>query len=334
MYDTSRSKMPSLDASSADETDTSAQSTHGYFTLPGLIDRPYIYTITPISDTRTMCQRSVSVRQPLSASTRADHDPFPLTDADKPLSPVRFHMIISFKRSSPAISAHQPPSPLPALSASLPADSPDCPDVDTPWYARLIARYPQTRTFPGLDVRKADMRGHNADAAPGDYRQLNYYRLKGRIPRGLRRAENLHAAAHLYASDRNSLFLISHALGFGDQLAKIASLGHSVVFHTDGEGLVMEDEPEGEDARGWWVQEAWTGRSEGGRGMHESRIWSPEGVHVATTWQDGLVKKAEGGREGMFGKFIEMVKEEEGEGAGDWEEGRRVKFGRRREVKL
>jgi len=314
-----------------------AQSTHGYFTLPGLIDRPYIYTITPISDTRTMCQRAVSVRQPLSASTRAAHSPFALGDADKPLSPVRFHMIVSFKRASPAVSAHQPPhGELAALGAAPPHDSPDCPDVDTPWYERLLARYPQTRTFPGLDTRKARMRGDNADgtARPGDWRQLTYYRLTGRVPRGLRRGENLHAAAHLYASDRNSLFLISHAMGFGDQLAKIASLGHSVVFHTDGEGLVMEDEPEGEDGRGWWVQEAWSPRSGGGRGLHESRIWSPGGVHVATTWQDGLVKKAEGGREGMFGKVIEMFKEEAEEGAGDWEEGERVKFGRRREAKL
>jgi hypothetical protein len=27
--------------------------------------------------------------------------------------------------------------------------------------------------------------------------------------------------------------------------------------------------------------------------MHESRIWSPSGVHVASTWQEGLVRKAE-----------------------------------------
>lgn len=43
----------------------------------------------------------------------------------------------------------------------------------------------------------------------------------------------------------------------------------------------------------WWCQEAWTPRSEGGRGMHESRIWDVRGVHVASSWQDGLVRKAE-----------------------------------------
>jgi hypothetical protein len=40
------------------------------------------------------------------------------------------------------------------------------------------------------------------------------------------------------------------------------------------------------------VQESWTPRSGQGRGMVESQIWSPGGVHVASTWQEGLVRKA------------------------------------------
>ena len=27
--------------------------------------------------------------------------------------------------------------------------------------------------------------------------------------------------------------------------------------------------------------------------MHESRIWDAKGVHVASSWQDGLVRKAD-----------------------------------------
>jgi hypothetical protein len=66
----------------------------------------------------------------------------------------------------------------------------------------------------------------------------------------------------------------------------VGSLSHSVIFHVSSKDLVLN---EGE----WWCQEAWTPRSEGGRGMHESRIWDAKGVHVASTWQDGLVRKAE-----------------------------------------
>ena len=76
---------------------------------------------------------------------------------------------------------------------------------------------------------------------------------------------NLHACAYLYASDRNSVFLISNAVGYGDEVGSMASLSHSVVFHVSSKDLVLKDWE-------WWCQEAWTPRSEGGRGVHESRI--------------------------------------------------------------
>ena len=82
--------------------------------------------------------------------------------------------------------------------------------------------------FPWLEMRRADCGTSNAGKRAEEYRQLHYYRLVGDVSR---REPNLHAAAHLYASDRNSLFLISNAVGFADRIAKIASLGHSVIFH-------------------------------------------------------------------------------------------------------
>ena len=43
--------------------------------------------------------------------------------------------------------------------------------------------------------------------------------------------------------------------------------------------------------RKWLMQEAWTTRAEGVRGLHTSRLWYPDtGVHLATTIQVGLVK--------------------------------------------
>lgn len=144
---------------------------------------------------------------------------------------------------------------------------------------------PRVDTFPGLDVRKVDMSAFNDTKKPEDWRQLSYYRCLGDVPLNL---PNLHACAHLYASDRNSLFLISNAVGFGDEIGSMGSLSHSVVFHVRSHELLMR----GED---WWCQEAWTSRSEGGRGMHESHIWNKEEIMIASTWQEGLVRKAEGG---------------------------------------
>jgi acyl-CoA thioesterase len=46
-----------------------------------------------------------------------------------------------------------------------------------------------------------------------------------------------------------------------------------------------------QDNRKWFVQEAWFTRATSGRALHTSRMWDYEsGVHLATTFQDGLVR--------------------------------------------
>jgi hypothetical protein len=62
--------------------------------------------------------------------------------------------------------------------------------------------------------------------------------------------------------------------------------------HVNAEAAVMREED------GWWVQEAWFPRMAAGRGIVESKIWSPGGVHVATEYQDGLIQGMSGEREG------------------------------------
>jgi acyl-CoA thioesterase len=148
-------------------------------------------------------------------------------------------------------------------------------------YRNHRKQYGQVNNFPGLEMRKVDMSLYNETKAPTDYRQLLYYRPIGPLSTEL----NLHACAHLYASDRNGMYIISNALKYGDQVNVMGSLSHSVVFHTSSKDLMLRN---GE----WWCQESWTARSEGGRGMVESRIIKQNGVHVASSWQDGLIRKA------------------------------------------
>lgn len=69
----------------------------------------------------------------------------------------------------------------------------------------------------------------------------------------------------------------------------MSSLSHSVVFHVDGAELLFDDNEKGRE--GWFCQEAWTPRSGGGRGLHETKIWDSRGTHIASSWQDGLVRK-------------------------------------------
>jgi len=121
------------------------------------------------------------------------------------------------------------------------------------------------------------------------WRQLIFYRIildeqEGSEPIDL----NLHAAAHLYASDRNSLFLIQHAAGFEKIRTDMASLSHTVVFHQPADELCMVDD------RGrpkWFVQESWTTFSADKRGCHNSYLWDfAKGCVLATTIQDGMIR--------------------------------------------
>lgn len=59
--------------------------------------------------------------------------------------------------------------------------------------------------FPGLKTRKVDMDAYNNGRETLDKRHLQYYQVIGDMPKTVNDA-NLHACAHLYASDRNGLF--------------------------------------------------------------------------------------------------------------------------------
>ena len=165
----------------------------------------------------------------------------------------------------------------------------------------------------------------NMGREPVDRRQLTLYSLRGSLPspytnqtssiggnaskdRILSCEANLHLVGHLYASDRNSLFIVPNHLELGFEFTRMASLSHTVIFHVGIEDLLLRDEPPDDDPRAfpttkeskrgeldtqrkWYMQESWIQRVEGGRGLHTSRLWDPDtGLHIASTMQDGLVR--------------------------------------------
>ena len=217
-----------------------------------------------------------------------------------------------------------------------PMEHPVAPSNDSEYFREtyLPAHPEHFNPIGGLHLRKVNMKKYNESRAPLDKRQLTFYTLRGSLPlpaapfppsggpkkMSLTREANLHACAHLYASDRNSLFIIPNHLDRGRQFTRMASLSHSVIFHVGGKDLIMPPEPrinhpnadrtswedeklslcaldgyeqDGRDADGrkWFVQEAWMTRAVGGRGLHTSRMWDYErGVHIASTFQDGLIR--------------------------------------------
>lgn len=76
----------------------------------------------------------------------------------------------------------------------------------------------------------------------------------------------------------------------------------------------MMDSENGE-AR-WFCQEAWPGGSRHGRGLHQSRMWREDGLHVASTMQDGMLRlKTEDGK-GKMG-FSPLQLEQRAKGGGE-----------------
>lgn len=283
----------------------------------------FVYTVHNIRDGYNYCTRSVTVTQAAEKGTM-----FTCTCSFKrdEGSPVEYQDTVNLKeRFAEAVQGKE----------NEPMLHPAAPSQDSTWFRETyLPKHPEHfNPIAGLHLRKADMKEFNDIRTPIDKRQLTFYTLRGSLPlpmapcppntnsnftTSLTREANLHACAHLYASDRNSLFIIPNHLSLDREYKRMASLSHTVIFHVGIKDLVMppeprvhhpnadptlfdelpvpscnvERDPEGDkDGRKWFVQEAWVSRAAGGRGLHNSRLWDYErGVHVATTIQDGLIR--------------------------------------------
>lgn len=196
---------------------------------------------------------------------------------------------------------------------------PVCQGMDGLWSDDMSVREWKQRgdAFPGLEMRKVDMRGYNPDKVPmggvvsGDdgsaakkWRLLVLYRLVDDREDGTGEAAkqkktgaddviNLHACAHLYASDRNSLFLAQRALGFQNVRGQMGSLSHTVNFHGYAKEWLMVDEQTGRPKE--YIQESWISNSGADRVTHNSRLWDKQtGKIIASTVQDGMMRMPTG----------------------------------------
>ena len=296
----------------------------GFFILPGTTEVPFIYKVRRVRDGGIYCLRAVEVYQTLveelsgstsnatKPQTTVTEGPTEATD----MAPC-FTATVSFKRredpgrfihfryQTPHVSAgHLRKTYGNVLSGKRPEDQPTAPGADAMWWTRGLEADLWEETgerFPGVEVRKVDMASFtagigNSDRA-GGWRQLSFYRLIkddavdfGGDDNGTSTL-NLHACAHLYASDRNSLFLISNALNLADQPIAMSSLSHTVIFHGDPAALSMCDH-QGRSI--WFLQEAWTENGGLNRGCYESRLWrcndNGQDEIIATTKQDGMIR--------------------------------------------
>lgn len=271
----------------------------GTFILGGRLDTPYIYTVRHVRDGFMYSTRAVDARQE---------------------GKICFSCICSFKRNEKQYSFdHQPISVQkrfkPILSAKRPEAQAVSPSADVDWWIDNVRQGNAVELeFPGLDVRKTDMQDYNhADEIkqhPERYRQLAQYRLKGspdedpsatleqiREREEAGEYDNLYACAHMYASDRNSLLLIPRALGIKNWTG-MGSLTLTVILHRHADVMRMIDwglvkgnvEGGSELPKKWFLQEGWTPQAAENRAVHESHLWSPDGILLGTSLQDSLLR--------------------------------------------
>jgi acyl-CoA thioesterase II len=230
---------------------------------------------------------------------------------------ICFSCICSFKRDERQnLFDHQPTSAQERfdsiLSAKRPEDQEISPSVDADWWIDNVRQGNITEPeFPGLDVRKVDMQAYNhaeeIKQHPERYRQLTQYRLKGspdedpnatlkqiQEREAAGKYDNLYACAHMYASDKNSLLLIPRALGI-KHWTEMASLTLTVILHRHAEPMRMIDwemvtEGDNELPKKWFVQEGWTPQAAENRAVHESHLWSRDGILLGTSLQDSLLR--------------------------------------------
>jgi acyl-CoA thioesterase len=235
----------------------------------------------------------VNARQPTEPSCDPE-GPYPTTDAAKPLGDVRFSCLVTFKRpvAGPddcqlAISAQKHYAEI--LDSRPPDAWEPCPLADIDFVRDM---FPPTDhgSFPILDMYKVDMTAFNEGKPVPERRQLTLYRLYKPLPSD---DVNAHILCHAFEADRNGLIMLGNHLGYGYRMGPAASLSYAFYVHVNPEECIMRGD-------GWWLQELCWPRVSAGRGLMESKIWSPEGKHIASGYQDGMILPMRGLEKGKI----------------------------------
>jgi acyl-CoA thioesterase len=92
---------------------------------------------------------------------------------------------------------------------------------------------------------------------------------------------------------------IPNFLEIGNAYFAIASLNHTVVFHVEASGLCLtkpaSSATSSSDQAHWFCQETSIDKIAHGRALMRGRTWRTDGLHVASCFQDGMLRMPEPG---------------------------------------
>jgi acyl-CoA thioesterase len=142
-----------------------------------------------------------------------------------------------------------------------------------------------TQSFPGMITSVLNMDDFHKNQHPLLRRNLYVYStLDERKSSAV--DPNLAACAHMYHSDRESVWGMVRNFDLLDVLDFAASLSHTIIFHAGPDRLAFQ----GKEGRRWFYLETGADRLADGRGLHQGRIFDASGYHVASTLQDGAIR--------------------------------------------
>ncbi len=231
--------------------DRVVHSAHGYFIRAGELQKPIIYQVDRLRDGKSFSTRRVVALQEGEAI---------------------FSLATSFQIDEPGLE-HQDPMPEVPGPESLRSE----PEVtlafadDLPDWVRARIATPRP-----VEIRPVDLRNPFAPIAQAPSRRL-WYRVVDRLPDD----PALHRYLLAYASDFSfiSTALDPHGVSYMTSGMQVASIDHAVWFHRP----FRVDE--------WLLYDIESPSAAGARGIVRGRFFDRSGRLVASTVQEGLMRK-------------------------------------------
>ena len=230
-------------------------SMHAYFLRPGDTTVPILYDAERIRDGRSFETRRVVARQ-------HGHPIFYLTANFQ-----RPEEGLEHQDAMPAVPGPDEGLTFAQIAELRSGDKRSAADFAKEW-AALDTRYLGNSAYPG-NTTLGDDKERPARA------QL-WVRVNGELGED----PLLHTAAFTYASDLTLLgaTLVPHDVEIGSPRLMPASLDHTIWFHRPFR------------ADRWWLYDQWSPSASGGRGLSLARVFTEDGLLVATVAQEGLIR--------------------------------------------
>ena len=233
-------------------SDRHVHSLHGYFLRPGAVDRPIVYEVDRSRDGGTFTTRRVVAIQ--------NGEPI-------------FTLAASFQIDEPGFE-HQDPMPAAPEPETVPTQQENA--------ARYADKLPSYLRAQALAQRPFEMRPLEEPTnplvpEPRPPHRMFWLKATGELPDD----PALHRYLLAYASDFAFLTtaMLPHGVSWVSPGMQVASLDHAMWFHQD----VRVDE--------WLLHVVDSPAAHGGRGLVRGRVFTRDGRLVASTAQEGLIRR-------------------------------------------